>query len=762
MDQQTLNIILGVLGSFSGGGEDDELRRRTADIQQSIRNIEANLANTIVTEADATEAQAVELFEKLKDFLHAQAAFENSNIDQLERNVLDEIEGVIGDVATINDSVHSTISSAISEGSKDLSDDVTNIFNAALDPILDSIGTTDSVLSDIDRKFDLNFQDVRSGIDSVVEILQGGIKTVIENNIIIDSSIFDYVLSTVGSIVEAQHAGTALIIEELSGSIRDVIGREMQVGNILEEEGNTYLERLAIATEEKVVNDNVVDSARLDDTAGGLGGITMNSILDWIDENILIDNGDLETAANEAMFEGMSPTQIIEMCSVKLASQNVGSGIAFRIISFISTLLSAVQLPMALAGVQTNRTLQDFRECFPDALLSPGDTAASFQRGLLSGSDAIRTLRKQGFKGSDAVTLINSSYQVPNLEYLYVMWFRDKISDEVLESQIEALGFNPAFVDVFKDIAYFIPPVQDLVTMAVREVFSENIARANGQFDDFPPEFAKFAGQQGVSQEWAERYWAAHWRLPSENMGFEMFHRQIIDEEKLRGLMTALDIMPGWRDEMLAISYNPLTRVDVRRMHAMGVLTDAQTLKAYRDIGYSPENADLMLRFTKEYNDEGSILEVEVASDLTRSNIIGFYTDGIIDKEVALALLIQAGINVVAAGLFIASAELDMERKERRDSINIALEKFAFRQIGFAQAVDELNTLPLEKKERELVLLDLDKEARKQNKIPSPSDLNKFLAAGIVDEEEYVTTMQLNGYSRLWAERYLALETGDF
>ena len=82
--------------------------------------------------------------------------------------------------------------------------------------------------------------------------------------------------------------------------------------------------------------------------------------------------------------------------------------------------------------------------------------------------------------------------------------------------------------------------------------------------------------------------------LPSIGQGFEMLHRRVIEDADLDLLLRALDVMPFWREKLKDISYNPLTRVDVRRMHRIGVLEEEGVFNAYLDVGYNEENAQLM------------------------------------------------------------------------------------------------------------------------------------------------------------------------
>jgi hypothetical protein len=139
--------------------------------------------------------------------------------------------------------------------------------------------------------------------------------------------------------------------------------------------------------------------------------------------------------------------------------------------------------------------------------------------------------------------------------------------------------------------------------MAVREAFTPAIAARFGQYEDLPPDFVEWVGKKGLSKEWASRYWAAHWSLPSPQQGFEMLHRGVIGIDDVNMLMRALDIMPFWRDKLIQIAYRPLSRVDVRRMFALGVLNVSGVRRAYTDIGYNDYNADLMTQFTIKYTE---------------------------------------------------------------------------------------------------------------------------------------------------------------
>lgn len=220
----------------------------------------------------------------------------------------------------------------------------------------------------------------------------------------------------------------------------------------------------------------------------------------------------------------------------------------------------------------------------------------------------------------------------------------------VLDAELKRIGIHPDYAKVYKTLAYQIPPVADIITMAVREAFSPEIAVKFGQYQDFPPDLETYAGQKGLSKEWAERYWAAHWALPSAQQGFEMLHRGVIDRTELDMLLRAQDVMPFWRDKLTRIAYRPLTRVDVRRMYKEGVLNEGEVYESYLEQGYDDKNAIRMAEFTVKQT-------LSSLSKFTSSDIIKAFTNRMIDRGEATTLLGDIGIRPADANYIVSTAE---------------------------------------------------------------------------------------------------------
>lgn len=220
----------------------------------------------------------------------------------------------------------------------------------------------------------------------------------------------------------------------------------------------------------------------------------------------------------------------------------------------------------------------------------------------------------------------------------------------VLPEKLRKIGIHPDYTELYKELAYVIPPVADIITMAVREAFTPEIAARFGQYEDFPAPLAEWGKKKGLSEDWTQRYWAAHWALPSPSQGFEMLHRGVIDTADLQMLLRAQDVMPFWRDKLTKIAYRPLTRVDVRRMYREGVLDEAGVYEAYLYHGYSDKNAEAMTEFTVKW-----VLSQQ--AKFTSKDVIAAYTKRMINKSEARELLADLGIKYEAIAYILSRAD---------------------------------------------------------------------------------------------------------
>lgn len=314
------------------------------------------------------------------------------------------------------------------------------------------------------------------------------------------------------------------------------------------------------------------------------------------------------------------------------------AGTAITALTLVSSIYEIVQAYSKNIEYLANVEAGNYR--FP-----PEQILMLLSRPGVSESFIDNELKQLGFNDERINLLKKIRYDILNETEIRELSLRGFISDNKREQFLEQIGVTGEVKALKLATWYPLPPIQDLITMAVRDVFDSRIVNEFGFNEDYPEEFDKYAKQQGLTEEWARKYWQSHWRVPSANQGFEMFHRGIITREELEFLFKALDIAPKWRENLLKINYQPITRVDVRRMHAMGFLNKDEVVRKYQDIGYSPDDARLMGEWTEAYNETSRLGEDNNERELTSAQYLRLFATGIITRYDAERGLRNIGYN---------------------------------------------------------------------------------------------------------------------
>ena len=213
-------------------------------------------------------------------------------------------------------------------------------------------------------------------------------------------------------------------------------------------------------------------------------------------------------------------------------------------------------------------------------------------------------------------------------------------------------------------------------------------------------------------------------------------------------LLTALDIMPFWRDMLIKLSYNPLTRVDVRRMHAMGVLNDKGVFDAYRYAGYSPDNAEKMTDFTKRYNADES-------TGLTRASVQKSYKIGLITQAQLRAFFKSFGYSEDVVDYWVDITEYEKDLAEVEAFKNELFLQYRLGAITMEDIALELGYKGLPASYADAAIKEEQAKPSAKLKVPSKSDLETWLKLQVIDEKYYAHSMKALGYRQEDVEKYL-------
>ena len=419
--------------------------------------------------------------------------------------------------------------------------------------------------------------------------------------------------------------------------------------------------------------------------------------------------------------------------------------------------------------------IQSAQEMYRPTILSPAEAInIAFKLGW-SKQWVTEMLALAGYKDTLGEALYEAAHTPLAPDQLRQLELRGEEEFKAVSHHFRAAGYSDEAIAALKKLYWIIPGPADLIRMAVREAFTPAVIEK--YYEAYPPpgDFVTWAAKQGLNADWANRYWYAHWVLPSITQGFEMLHRTtrtpiipgiapkgtdkdgayypIIDESTLRELLTYADVLPWWHDKIIEIAYHPYTRVDIRRMHKIGILDRDEVKSAYLDLGFNEEKAENMTKFTIAYN-------LGTEKDLTKSEIIKLWKQATITETEATDMLLALDYSEDDVELLLSESALEETTRQRDLTVTNYRQLY---QLGISTKTDvtvALADLGYSKEEIELLYKIWDYEAIPKLRQPTRADLDRFFKAAIIDEPTYITEMSNLGYSEKYLTWYLSYVKG--
>lgn len=360
--------------------------------------------------------------------------------------------------------------------------------------------------------------------------------------------------------------------------------------------------------------------------------------------------------------------------------------------------------------------------------------------------------RSAGLREDHIAMVQKAAYATLDIGTIRELYWRRGKDETTAVKRLKENGYTDERVKEIMETWAVIPGPADLIRMAVREAFSPDQVRALGLDEAYPGELDEWASKLGLADPWPRMYWRAHWELPSASMGFEMLHRGLISESDLEALLRALDYSPRWHEALKGIAYNVVTRVDARRLYSIGVWGEKELREAYLKMGYSPEDAESLTAWTKIEYAQGD-------KEVTRSQIENAYEAGIIDRAEAEGLLEELGYSRERAGWILDIAEYVSASRARTELIASVRDLYLSGLADKSEVRERLGAEQVDPNYIEKLIGRWETQVWTRRKLPSKSDLDKFLKNGLIEEGEYKSELKRLGYSSEMAERYFKLNT---
>lgn len=303
-----------------------------------------------------------------------------------------------------------------------------------------------------------------------------------------------------------------------------------------------------------------------------------------------------------------------------------------------------------------------------------------YKRGIINREKAFSGIKALGYSDIDANNFLELKDYLMAVTELKRGVIRGAYTDDYARALAAKLGVSSEQWLAYGKILQVRPSVNDFIQFAVKEVYTKELTDKFGQYEEFPQEFANQAKLEGLGEEHAKQYWAAHWNLPSATMGYEMLHRGIINQADLKSLLKALDVMPFWREKLIALSYSNVTRVDARRLHAYNLYSDNDLLNAYRRLGYNETDAQKLVQFANYVEDEQENPKKKKLKDLTYNTLLTAYRRGILSRSDTINQIMPLGYSREEVELLLKLEDYQIyidTHKSKKDEHNSKLATMA-------------------------------------------------------------------------------------
>ena len=348
--------------------------------------------------------------------------------------------------------------------------------------------------------------------------------------------------------------------------------------------------------------------------------------------------------------------------------------------------------------------------------------ALAVQRKGIARTHLDESAKSQGLEPNDVLAAVSAARTLLTPITLTEAMWRGQINEKEYVSKMGEAGYSEDDAKTFVSVAEFLPSPSDLISWISKEVFEDDSILKYGLDDEFDRLDLTLFAKIGINKEQAKNYWVSHWQHPSFTQVGEMFVRDILTDPQARNRVAPgssewaavraegeaevyewfrlVEVPPYWRNRMIQMLYNPITRVDIRRMWDLDVASDDDVVRTYLDQGYRIEDAQKLLAFTKvergfpdvvaRYKNgwisEGDVLSeliafgispetatrlyqrkikateqvsrIAVERDLTKTEIISGIKKGLLGPENAIPLFIGLGYDEdEAAFLFLIHSE---------------------------------------------------------------------------------------------------------
>jgi hypothetical protein len=142
---------------------------------------------------------------------------------------------------------------------------------------------------------------------------------------------------------------------------------------------------------------------------------------------------------------------------------------------------------------------------------------------------------------------------------------------------------------------------------------------------------------------------------------------------------------------------------------------------------------------------------------VSRAQIEKAYTGGLIERKEASDMMVKLGWSAARAEWLLDIADFSAAAEERTQAVAMVKEEYIAGVMTSGEARSRLAKEEIRPDYIEILIERWNSTIEVKRKLPSKSDLDKFLKNALIDESEYKRELRRLGYSDKMAQRYFDL-----
>lgn len=469
------------------------------------------------------------------------------------------------------------------------------------------------------------------------------------------------------------------------------------------------------------------------------------SLLDWFDE---LEDG-LLNIIDPFIDDILEMEGVPESIRLMLTKTKQKESAASLIVMIVVIPLAMMLLRRAIDETIGETIAQLGRYATRPRIYTPGLAMEMLNREEIPYDQFEDHLRRGGWSNYAINAFLDLRHPHWDITELAEGYRRQTLEDGEVNERLAKMGFDDSFIRLWKENKRRIPSPAELVGIATREGFDDSVAARFGYDENLPEQAVSWAEKQGLDRHWFIKLWRAHWRLPGVAQGFEMFHRGILSQEELELLLRVSDIPSFWRNALIQLSYSVVTRVDVRRMYSLGVIDENGVYQRNLALGYSPSDA-------RDLTDWTIASYAEKERELTKSDILGMYREGVLNEEETTGFL--RALEYKTSDIILLVARQDLARQTEYET---TVKKEV--RLGYLAGIYDRSQVfgllgqldpPSGFIENALEIWDLEK--RRRVKKPTVTNLRDFWLNDVISDVEIKQELTDLGYGDKYVQFYMS------